>query len=80
MGILDYETGKVYCEEHKKYDAQIFNDFLENVLKQYLTRKIVMVLYNAKIHHTKLIHPFFNKVKERMDKNGNNIKDGPYSI
>ena len=62
MGILDYVTGKVYCEEHKRYDAQIFKDFLENVLKQYPRGKIVMVLDNAKIHHAKLIQPFLNKV------------------
>lgn len=67
MGILDYETGKVYCEEHEKYDAQIFNDFLENVLKQYSTGKIVIVLDNTKIHHAKLIQPFLNKVKDRLE-------------
>ena len=66
IGILDYETGKVYCEEHEKYDAQIFNDFLENALKQYPTGKIVIVLDNAKIHHAKLIQPFLNKVKDRL--------------
>jgi transposase len=67
MGILDYETGKVYCEEHDKYNAQIFNDFLENVLNQYPTGKIVIVLDNAKIHHAKLIQPFLNKVKNRLE-------------
>lgn len=66
IGILNYENGKVYCEEHEKYDAQIFNDFLENVLKQYPNGKIVMVLDNAKIHHAKLIQPFLNKVKDRL--------------
>lgn len=24
VGILDYETGHVYVEEHKKYDAEVF--------------------------------------------------------
>lgn len=67
MGILDYETGKVYCEEHDKYDAQILNNFLENVLKQYATGKIVIILDNAKIHHAKLIQPFLNKVKDRLE-------------
>lgn len=44
MAILDYVTGKVYCEEHEKYDAQLFNNFLENVLEKYSKGKIVMVL------------------------------------
>ncbi|MFL0163637.1 IS630 family transposase [Candidatus Clostridium helianthi] len=67
MGVLDYETGKVYCEEHEKYDAQVFNNFVENVLKQYPNGKIVMILDNAKIHHPKLIQPFLNKVKDRLE-------------
>lgn len=29
IGILDYATGKVYCEEHEKYDAKIFHSFLK---------------------------------------------------
>ena len=32
VGCLDYETGRVYVEEHKKYDAEIFLHFLKNVL------------------------------------------------
>ena len=43
IGILDYETGKVYCEEHEKYDAQVFLEFL----------KQVMILDNARIQHAK---------------------------
>lgn len=34
LGILDYETGKVYVEDHKSYDAQVFMSFLGNVLKK----------------------------------------------
>ena len=53
VGYLDYETGRVYVEEHKKYDAEIFLHFLENVLKQYPNGKTVMILDNARIHHAK---------------------------
>lgn len=28
IGILDYITGMVYCEEHVRYDANIFVEFL----------------------------------------------------
>jgi len=24
LGVLNYETGYVYCEEHEKYDAEVF--------------------------------------------------------
>lgn len=58
IGILNYETGCIYCEEHEKYDAEIFLHFLKNTLAQYPTGNIVMVLDNARIHYTKLIQPF----------------------
>ena len=65
-GILDYVTGKVYCEEHERYDAQAFQNFLKSVLKEYPQGKIVMILDNARIHHAKLIQPFLNKVKDSV--------------
>jgi len=27
IGILNYETGCIYCEEHQKYDAEVFCSF-----------------------------------------------------
>lgn len=51
IGILDYLTGGVYCEEHDKYDAVVFQKFLNNILLKYPTGKIVMVLDNDRIHH-----------------------------
>ncbi len=59
VGILNYETGYVYCIERKKYDAEIFLQFLKEVLALYPKGKIVMVLDNARIHHAKLLQPFY---------------------
>lgn len=67
IGILDYVTGKVYCEEHERYDAKVFKEFLKSVLKEYPKGKIVMVLDNARIHHAKLIQPFLCEVKDRLE-------------
>ena len=67
VGCLDYETGKVCVEEHKKYNAKTFLSFLKNVLKQYPKGKIVMILDNAKIHHAKLIQPFLNENLKRLE-------------
>ena len=61
LGILDYETGKGYVEDHKSYDAQVFMSFLGNVLKKYPTGNIVMILDNAKIHHAKLLTRFLQE-------------------
>jgi transposase len=67
LGVLNYETGHVYCVEEEKYDAQIFMKFLENVLSLYPTGKIVMILDNARIHHAKLIQPFLDEYKDRLE-------------
>jgi len=58
VGILDYETGSVYVEEHEKYDAEVFLSFLKNVIKRYPVGSIVMILDNARIHHAKLLNDF----------------------
>ena len=57
MGVLNYETGDVYCEEHDKYDAEVFLGFLKNVLDLYPQGRIVLILDNARIHHAKLCSP-----------------------
>lgn len=67
IGIMDYVTGMVYCEEHEKYDAKVFLEFIKVVLDKYPTGKIVMILDNAKIHHAKLIQPFLNEMKDRLE-------------
>ena len=55
VGFLNYETGEVYVEEHKKYDAKVFRRFSIHVLEHYPEGEIVMILDNAKIHHAKLL-------------------------
>ena len=66
VGIPDYETGKVYAEEHAKYDAQVFLSFLVNVLKIYPEGKIVLILDNAKIHYAKLLCDFLDLHRDRL--------------
>ena len=67
LGILNYETGHIYCEEHKKYNAEVFLKFLKNVLVQYKQGKIIMILDNSKIHHAKLIKPFLDENSHRIE-------------
>ena len=67
VGFLDYETGRVYVEEHKKYDAETFLGFLKTVLQKYPSGKIVMILDNAKIHHAKLLRGFLEENSERLE-------------
>ena len=60
IGILNYETGKVYVEEAEEFNAVVFLKFLERVLELYPTGKIVMVLDNSKVHHALLLNEFLN--------------------
>lgn len=66
LGVLNYETGNIYCAEEKTYDANAFLRFLKKVLEIYPTGKIVMILDNARIHHAKLLQPFLNENSERL--------------
>ncbi len=66
LGILDYETGAIYVEEHEKYDAEVFLAFLKKVLTKYPTGKIVIILDNARIHHAKLLKDFLEANKNRL--------------
>ena len=67
IGILNYITGIVYCEEYDRYDANVFLEFLENILGKYPMGKIVMILDNARIHHANLIQPLLSRVKDRLE-------------
>ena len=67
VGFLDYETGKVYVEEHSRYDAEVFLQFLKNTMSLYENGKIIMILDNAKIHHAKLLSPFLEEMQGRLE-------------
>lgn len=54
-------------EEHKKYDADVFLQFLKNVLSQYPNKKIVIILDNARIHHAKLLKEFLEKNRNCLE-------------
>ena len=66
MGVLNYEIGEVYVEEHDKYDPAVFLEFLQHIIVKYPKGKIVMILYNAKIHHAKLLQDFLEANKDRL--------------
>jgi transposase len=67
LGILNYETGDILCTEEERYDAGAFLAFLHKVLAYYPGGKIVMILDNARIHHAKLLHPFLQANRRRLE-------------
>jgi len=54
-------------KEHKKYDAEVFLQFLKKVLSLYPSGKVVMILDNAKIHHAKLLKDFLEENGKRLE-------------
>ncbi|NRF92852.1 transposase [Paenibacillus frigoriresistens] len=42
IGILDYESGEVFCIEEEQYDAGVFLRFLEQAVARYPGEKIVI--------------------------------------
>lgn len=67
IGCLDYASGEILCSEKEHYDATSFLEFLVFVLEHYPVGKIVMILDNARIHHAKLIQPFLEENKGRLE-------------
>ena len=66
LGILDYETGEVYCEHEEQYTAVEFLRFLNTVVARYAGETLVIVLDNARIHHAKLIQPFLEEHRDHL--------------
>lgn len=67
LGTVDYVTGEIVWQEDEQYTAETFLAFLKKVIAHYPTGKIVMVLDNARIHHAKLLKPFLNEQKGRLE-------------
>ena len=67
LSTVDYATGKIVWHEDEEYTAKTFLVFLQKVVADYPTGKIVIVLDNARIHHAKLLQPFLNKMKDRLE-------------
>lgn len=66
LGVLNYETGDVFCQSNEKYDAEVFLGFLKEVLVRYPTGKIVMILDNSRIHHAKVLKEFLAENAQRL--------------
>lgn len=67
--------GAVTAEEDPRFHfrfAPVFNQdtfgtFLRQIIRQYPTRKVHMVLDNVRYHHAKQIQSFLNEAKDRIE-------------
>lgn len=67
LGVLDYETGEVFCIHAEKYDAAVFLDFLTRIVSKYRFERILLLVDNARIHHARLIQPFLKEHKDDLE-------------
>lgn len=67
LATVDYVTGEIVWQEDEHYTAETFLTFLKKVLTHYPTGKMVMVLDNGRIHHAKLLEPFLDEHRERLE-------------
>ncbi len=67
LGTVDYVTGEIVWQEDEQYTAETFLTFLKKIVAQYPKGRIVMVLDNARIHHAKLLKPYLEEQKDRLE-------------
>ncbi|WP_340398568.1 IS630 family transposase [Paenibacillus sp. FSL H8-0079] len=67
LATIDYETGQIVWQEDEQYTAETFLAFLRKILAAYPTGKLMIVLDNARIHHAKLLQPFLQEQKNRLE-------------
>ncbi|ACV62679.1 Transposase and inactivated derivatives-like protein [Desulfofarcimen acetoxidans DSM 771] len=68
-GALNYYTGKVFCVNYDKINAEKFKDFLKKLVSHFLKddiSKIYIVLDNARVHHAKLLKDFLDEHKDHL--------------
>lgn len=66
LATVDYRTGRIVWQEDE-HTAETFLTFLQKVLSAYPAGSIVIVLDNARIHHAKLLQPFLEEQKGRLE-------------
>ncbi|MGE6553547.1 IS630 family transposase [Bacillus mycoides] len=61
FGTIDAITGKLFCAKADTCNAETFQQFLNDVLKEYENKHVVLVLDNARYHHAKILKSFWRK-------------------
>ena len=68
IGTVEPFTGRVYGNFIDTLKAPQFQEFLEKVIKFHEDKgKIYMILDNARAHHAKILEPFLEKVKDKLE-------------
>jgi transposase len=66
FGAVDIRGGQVAVQQAADLTAQTFQGFLEELFARYPGRRLVLICDNAKIHHAKLLAPFWEAHRDRV--------------
>lgn len=67
FGAMGADNGQLIIMEAKQFDAISFRGFLELILKKAKTsKKIILVLDNARFHHAKINQAFLCQIKHKL--------------
>ncbi|HDR5276893.1 TPA: IS630 family transposase [Bacillus thuringiensis] len=66
FGTVDVITGKFFCTKADTCNAETFQHFLNDVLKAYENKHVVLVLDNTRYHHAKILKSFLRENNRRL--------------
>jgi putative transposase len=67
FGCVEPATGIVIAKRTDKGNARTFKSFLIKAIKKYQGKKVIMILDNVRYHHAKMLKPFLEKNKDRIE-------------
>ena len=64
---MAYKTGQVVVQRADRGNAKTFKKYLIKVLHSFKGKKVVMVLDNVRYHHARLLKPFLENNKNKIE-------------
>ncbi len=66
FGGVDYKTGEIIFRQEERKNSESFTKWLDRLLKTIPYGKIVVVLDNARYHHSKVCQRWWRRHKQRI--------------
>jgi putative transposase len=67
FGCVAPTTGEVVAKRANRGNAQTFKSFLKKVIRRFKNKKVIMVLDNVRYHHAKVLRPFLEENKSKIE-------------
>lgn len=66
FGAVAIQTGQVVVKRADRGNTKTFKSFLVKVLHSFKDKKLLMVLDNVRYHHAKMLKPFLDNNKDKL--------------